>query len=61
MVTRAIQNLPIAPLELSTITIITWSVSTFFLWFDKPLNILTPTTLTLTLSILISQILKGRG
>ncbi|KAL8691120.1 MAG: hypothetical protein Q9224_004250 [Gallowayella concinna] len=43
---RAIQKLPVSPIELSTCAIILCTVTIYFFWLQKPLNVATPTTLT---------------
>ncbi|KAI4117427.1 MAG: hypothetical protein LQ338_007557 [Usnochroma carphineum] len=48
---RAIQSLPISPLELCTCAIIICTVAVYFFWLYKPLNVTTPTTLTVDCSI----------
>ena len=44
---RGIQRLAVSPIELSTCAIVFCSVPTYFFWLRKPLNVLTPTTLTI--------------
>ena len=44
-IARAIQKLPISPLELTTDAIILCTVAVYFFWLYKPLNVTTPTTL----------------
>lgn len=48
---RAIQHLPITPLELSTISVIGCSLTTLGFWLRKPLDVQTPTTLTMNRAI----------
>ncbi|KAI4241889.1 MAG: hypothetical protein L6R40_004288 [Gallowayella cf. fulva] len=48
---RAIQKLPISPLELCTCAIILCTVAVYYFWLYKPLNVTTPTTLTVDCSI----------
>jgi hypothetical protein len=50
-VARFAQSLPIAPLELCTCAIVLCTVTSFFFWIQKPLNVETPTTLHTTYSI----------
>ncbi|KAL8716495.1 MAG: hypothetical protein Q9225_006186 [Loekoesia sp. 1 TL-2023] len=50
-IARAIQRLPISPLELSTCAIILCTVAVYFFWLYKPLNVTTPTTLTIDCSM----------
>ncbi|KAL8730334.1 MAG: hypothetical protein Q9181_004693 [Wetmoreana brouardii] len=48
---RAIKQLPISPLELSTCGIILCTVAVYFFWLHKPLNVTAPTTLVLNYSM----------
>ena len=48
---RAIQKLPISPIELCTCAIILVTVAVYFFWLHKPLDVETPTTLTLSHSV----------
>lgn len=50
-IARAIQHLPVTLLELSTVALITCTGAALFFWFWKPLNVETPTTLTLEISV----------
>ncbi len=56
---RALQQLPITLLELSTVALITCTGATFFFWFYKPLNVDTPTILSMDLSIAEVLLLAG--
>lgn len=44
-IARAIQRLPVTLLEVSTVALITCAAFTIFFWFQKPLNVETPTLL----------------
>ncbi|KAL8947950.1 MAG: hypothetical protein Q9222_005819 [Ikaeria aurantiellina] len=46
-IARAIQRLPISPLELTTCAIILCTVAVYFFWLYKPLNVTTPTILSM--------------
>jgi hypothetical protein len=59
VIARALQQLPITLLELSTVALITCTGATFFFWFHKPLNVDTPTTLYLDLSMAEVLVLAG--
>lgn len=48
---RAVQKLPISPLELSTCGIILCTVAVYFFWLYKPLNVIAPTTIILDVSM----------
>ncbi|KAL8766497.1 MAG: hypothetical protein Q9209_006713 [Squamulea sp. 1 TL-2023] len=50
-IARAIQKLPVSPLELNTCAIILCTVTVYFFWLEKPLDVSTPTTLTVRESI----------
>ena len=56
---RALQQLPITLLELSTVALITCTGATFFFWFHKPLNVDIPTTLHMNMSIAEVLLLAG--
>ena len=45
IIARAIQRLPVTLLEVSTVALITCAAFTIFFWFQKPLNVETPTLL----------------
>ena len=46
-IARAIEHLPISPLEITACAIILCTATTYFFWLYKPLNVLTPTILRL--------------
>ena len=46
-IARGIQHLPVSPMEISTCAIVFCSIPTYFFWLRKPLNVLTPTILTI--------------
>ncbi len=48
---RAIEHLPVSPLEITTCAIILCTATTYFFWLNKPLNVLTPTILNLDCGI----------
>lgn len=50
-VVRAILDLPVTPLELSTIAIISCTASTYFFWLHKPFDVELPTVLETHVSI----------
>ena len=45
IIARAIQRLPVTLIEVSTVALITCAAFTIFFWFQKPLNVETPTLL----------------
>lgn len=51
MIARAVQHLPIIPLELFSLALAFTSLSTQWFWLNKPLNVASPTVLTLNSSI----------
>ncbi|KAI9771735.1 MAG: hypothetical protein M1839_002749 [Geoglossum umbratile] len=59
IIARAIQRLPVTPLELSTLSIVCCSLTTLYFWLSKPLDV-NATTL-LTTSTPISAILLRAG
>lgn len=56
---RAIQNLPVTLLELSTVALIMCTGATLFFWFWKPLNVDTPSILVL--NVTIAEVLLQAG
>ena len=59
VIARGIQRLPITLLELSTVALITCTGAALFFWFRKPLNVETPTTLRL--KVTIAEVLLRAG
>ena len=59
VVARGIQHLSVTLLELSTIALITCTGAALLFWFNKPLNVETPTTLELEFSV--TEILVRAG
>ena len=59
VIARGIQHLAVTPLELSTVALITCTGAALFFWFNKPLNVETPTNLELEFSI--AEILVRAG
>ena len=57
---RAIQHLPITPLELFTLAVALNLLSTLWLWLNKPLDVGSPTVLTLDTSIAVILAQAGR-
>lgn len=51
VIARGLQRLPITLLELSTVALICCTAATMFFWFYKPLDVSTPTTLYMDLTI----------
>ena len=56
---RALQQLPITLLELSTVALISCTGANFFFWFHKPLNVDIPTTPYMDMSIAEVLVLAG--
>lgn len=50
-IARGIEHLPVSPLEIITCAIILCTATTYFFWLYKPLNVLTPTIISLDCSI----------
>jgi hypothetical protein len=46
-IARVINHLPLSPLELQTCSIIICTMTTYFFWLHKPLNVLMPTIITM--------------
>lgn len=59
VIARGIQHLSVTLLELSTVALITCIGAALLFWFNKPLNVATPTTLELGFSV--SEILVRAG
>ena len=59
VIARAIQHLAVTLLELSTVALITCTGAALFFWFNKPLNVETPTNLQLEFGI--AEILVRAG
>lgn len=59
VIARSVQGLPVTPLELSTIALITCTGATALLWLQKPLGVETPTNIHLKTSI--AHILRLAG
>ncbi|MCJ1276279.1 hypothetical protein MMC21_004084 [Puttea exsequens] len=51
VIARAIQHLAVTLLELSTVALMTCAGAALFFWFWKPLNVDTPTTLRIEISV----------
>ena len=51
VIARGFQHLPVTLLELSTVALVTCTGATLFFWFNKPLNVETPTNLQLEFGI----------
>ena len=58
-IARACQHLSVSPLELLTCAIILCTVTTYFFWLQKPLDVLTPTYIAIDISM--AQILIDAG
>ena len=59
VIARGIQHLPVTLLELSTVALITCTGAALYFWFNKPLNVETPTNLQLESSV--AEILVRAG
>ena len=59
VIARGIQHLPVTLLELSTVALITCTGAALLFWFNKPLNVETPTNLQLDFSV--AEILVQAG
>ena len=59
IVTRAIQHLPITPLELFSLALALTSLNTQWFWLNKPLNVSSPTVLPMDAAV--TEILLGAG
>lgn len=57
-IARAIQRLPVSPLEQCTCAIILCTVAVYYFWLHKPLNVTTPTTLHVDCSM-VSILLRA--
>jgi hypothetical protein len=60
-VARLIQHLAITTLELTTLGFIICTLGTYFFWAHKPMDILTPITLTLVPNLTMADILEREG
>ena len=59
VIARGIQHLPVTLLELSTVALMPCTGAALFFWFNKPLNVETPTNLQLEFSV--AEILVRAG
>ena len=59
VVSRGIQRLPITLLELSTVALVTCTGATLYFWFFKPLNVGTPTGISL--ETCVAEVLAHAG